>query len=98
MDYIEIKETIFKGKQNIPWSDVEKYLRRYDGFEIENKEYGDVIHINAIFADEYVHSQYTKKLRGALAKIKANLAKVIPKLVECATNRRWVENKDDKLK
>lgn len=98
MNHIEIKETIFKGKQNIPWSDVEKYLRRYDGLEIENKEYGDIIHINAVFADEYVHSRYTRKLRGALAKTKANLAQVIPEIVKCATNRRWVENKDDKHK
>lgn len=98
MSYIEIKETIFKGKQNISWADVERYLRRYDGFKIENKEYGDVIHINAIFADEYVHSQYTRKLRGALAKTKANLVQVIPQIIEGATNRRWVENKDDKHK
>ena len=98
MPYIEVKDIIFKNKQNIPWSDVEKFLRRYDGFEIENKEFGDVIHINAVFADEYVHSQYTRKLRGALAKTKANLAQVIPQIVKNATNRRWVENKDDKHK
>ena len=98
MACIEIKEAVFKGKQNISWSDVEKYLRRYDGFEIKNKEYGDIIHINAVFSDEYVHSQYTRRLRGALAKTKANLAQVIPQIVEGATNRRWVENKDDKHK
>ena len=68
MEYIEIQNTIFKGKQNIPWSDVENYLRKYVGQVIEVKEYGDEIRINTSFPDEYVHSQYTRKLRGALAK------------------------------
>ena len=71
-------------------------LRKYDGMEIENAEYGDIIKINAVFSDEYVHSQYTRKLRGGLAKTKANLAQIIPELVENATNRRWVANKDKK--
>ena len=96
MNYIEITKTIFAGKQHIPWRDVEKYLRRYDGMVIENEEYGDKIIINAVFSDEYVHSQYTRKLRGGLAKTKANLAQIIPDLVKNATNRRWIENKDNK--
>ncbi len=96
MKYIEITETIFTGKQNIPWMDVEKYIRRYDGKEITNLEYGDVIRINALFADEYAHSNYTKRLRGGLAKTKANLSQVIPELIENASNRRWIENKDEK--
>ena len=96
MEYIEIQNTIFKGKQNIPWSDVENYLRKYVGQVIEVKEYGDEIHINTSFPDEYVHSQYTRKLRGALAKVKANLTQIIPELIENAGNRRWIENKDDK--
>jgi len=33
-----------------------------------------------------------------IEKTKANLAQVIPEIVKCATNRRWVENKDDKHK
>ena len=45
----EIKETIFKGKQNIAWSDVEKYLHRYDGLEIENKEYGAMLFDRIIY-------------------------------------------------
>ena len=93
---INIKKILFTGKQNIPWADVEKYLRQYEGMVVENKEYGDSIRINSSFSDEYVHSPYTRKLRGGLAKTKANLAQVIPELVESATNRRWVENKDSK--
>ncbi len=93
---IEIKESIFFGKQNIPWKDVENYLRKYDGVEIKNEVYGDIIKINALFADEYTNSNYTKGLRGGLAKRKANLAQIIPELVANATNRRWVENKAEK--
>ena len=73
MKYIEIKKSVFKGKQNIPWSDVENYLRKYNGRVIQVKETGEDIRINSSFSDEYVHSQYTRKLRGALAKVKANL-------------------------
>ncbi|MBQ9200331.1 MAG: hypothetical protein IJ141_09160 [Lachnospiraceae bacterium] len=96
MKYIEIKKILFTGKQNISWCDVEKYLRKYDGMEIRNNEYGDIIKINAIFSDEYVHSQYTRRLRGGLAKAKANLVQIIPEIIAEATNRRWVENKDKK--
>lgn len=37
-----------------------------------------------------------KKLRGGLAKTKANLVQIIPELIANATNRRWVENKNKK--
>ena len=96
MKYIEIENIIFSGKQHISWSEVEKYLRRYEGTTVENYEYGDIIRINTSFADEYVHSQYTRKLRGGFAKVKANLVQVVPDLVRNATNRRWIENKDKK--
>lgn len=94
MQYIEIPKVLFRGKQNIPWDDVEQYLRKYDGLSVANKSYGDVIRFNAVFADEYSHSTYTKKLRGGLAKVKANLTQILPEIVENAQNRRWVENKD----
>lgn len=59
-------------------------------------EYNDVLHINSLFANEYAESQYTKKLKGGLAKVKANIVQILPQLIENATNRRWVENKKDK--
>jgi len=96
MKYVEVNKTIFKGKQNIAWNDVEKYLRKYDGLIINNNEYGDSIKINALFADEYTSSNYTKKLRGGLAKTKANIVQVIPELIAFASNRIWVKNKDIK--
>ncbi|MDE5866892.1 MAG: hypothetical protein K2H31_09885 [Lachnospiraceae bacterium] len=42
--------------------------------------------------------QYTKKLRGGLAKAKANSGQVIGEMIENAQSRRWIENKDEKHK
>ena len=96
MVYSDVKEIIFKNKQNIPWNDVEVYLKKYIGMDIVVKEYNDKIHIPGGFPDEYTESRYTKKLRGALAKAKANASQVIVDMLENASNRRWIENKDNK--
>ncbi len=96
MIFAEVKRIIFKNKQNIPGNAVEDYLKGFIGKEILVKEYGDVIHILGDFPDEFTESRYTKKLRGALAKAKANAAQVVIEMLENAENRRWVENKDGK--
>lgn len=96
MVFADVPRIIFSGKQNIPWNDVEKYLKKYIGQEIEVKGYGDVIRIGGEFPDEFTESRYTKKLRGALAKAKANAGQVIDVMIENAENKRWVENKDAK--
>ncbi len=98
MTYVNVAEIIFKNKQNIPWNEVEQYLKKYIGQSFIVKEYGDVIHIAGEFPDEFTESQYTKKLRGGLAKAKANSGQVIGKMIENATNRRWTENKNEKHK
>ena len=91
-----IAEVIFTNKQNIPWNDVETYLKKYVGQVYEVSSTGDSIHIGGDFPDEFTESKYTKKLRGALAKAKANASTVIPDMIRYATNRRWIENKDEK--
>lgn len=96
MKYIEVPGIIFRNKQDIPWKEVENYLKRFIGRDVVIKEYGNSVHIPSIFPDEYTESKYTKKLRGALAKAKANASQVIPEMLENATNRRWNENKDEK--
>ena len=88
-----IEKTLFFSKQNIPWNDVEKYLKKYIGQVYVVEEYQDIIHITGEFPNEYAESKYTKKLRGALAKVKANAVQIIDFMVINATNRRWVENK-----
>ncbi len=92
----KIEEIIFVNKQNIPWNDVEQYLKQYIGSTFIVEEYQDSIGIAGDFPDEYSESKYTKKLRGALAKVKANAAQIIDLMIMNATNRRWIENKDDK--
>ena len=92
----EIKEVIFYNKQNIPWNEVEQYLKRYIGQTFVVQEYQDVVIIASDFPDEYTGSRYTKKLRGALAKVKANAAQIIDRMIQNATNRRWNENREDK--
>ena len=94
----KINSVIFVNRQNIPWNDVEQYLKRYIGQSFIVEEYQEKIYISSDFPDEYSESRYTKKLRGALAKVKANAAQIIGLLIKNATNRRWSENKDEKHK
>ena len=98
MTYANVSQIIFQNRQNIPWNEVEQYLKKYIGKSFVVKEYGDVIHIAGEFPDEFTESQYTKKLRGGLAKAKANSGQVIGEMIENAQNRRWIENKDEKHK
>ena len=44
MNHIEIKETIFKGKQNIPWSDVEKVKQMAETLHIPMDTYSGCNH------------------------------------------------------
>lgn len=94
--FAKIGDVIFTNKQNISWNDVEKYLKRYVGENIIVKKTGDRIHIGGDFPDEYTESCYIKRLRGALAKAKANAGTIIFEIIENAENRRWIENKDEK--
>ena len=96
MIYVNVPQIIFKNRQNIPWNEVEQYLKKYIGKSFVVKEYGDVIYIAGEFPDEFTESQYTKKLRGGLAKAKANSGQVIGEMIENAQSRRWIENKDEK--
>ena len=69
MVFAEVKNIVFKNKQNIPWDDVESFLKGFIGEEITVKAYGDIIRVPGDFPDEFTESRYTKKLRGALAKL-----------------------------
>lgn len=98
MKYADVIQIIFTNKQNIPWNEVEQYLKKYIGKSFVVHEYGDVIRIAGEFPDEFTESKYTKNLRGGLAKAKANAGQVIGEMIENAGNRRWMENKDEKHK
>lgn len=88
-----VENIIFSGKQNIPWKCVEKYLKSYVGLVVKVEEYQDKIVIAGNFPDEYTGSKYTKSLRGAVAKAKANAVQVIEPMIQYATNRDGLKTK-----
>lgn len=89
---VVINDILFKGKRSIDWNDVEKYLKQYVGEIIEIAENKEIVYIGSDLPDEYTSSNYTAKLRGALAKAKANAVQGLPEIVEIAQNRRFQEN------
>ena len=91
-----IEKNLFLNKQNIQWNLVENYLKNYIGQIYVVELYHDKIHIGSDFPDEYTESGYTKGLRGAIAKVKANAVQIIDKIIMNAENRRWLENKNPK--
>ena len=95
--YNRIEKILFPGK-NPDLKEVEKYIKNNIESYYINREYNDVIRIGSKFASEYCGSIYTKRLRGALLKAKANAVQIIPDLILNATNRRWLENKNEKHK
>lgn len=84
---VVINDIIFKGKRSITWSDVEKYLRRYVGEFYSIAETGDIVYIGTDLPDEYTGSNYTKHIKGTVAKAKANAAQAIPEIIEIATSK-----------
>lgn len=86
-----IEQVIFNNKQNIPWNDVEQYLKGYIGQTFVVREYQDYICIASDFPEEFSESKYTKSLRGVLAKVKANAAQIFDLMIKNAVNRRWME-------
>lgn len=89
---VVINDICFKGRQNIDWDEVEQYLKRYVGEFVEIVESKEIIHIGNDFPDEYTGSNYTAKLKGTLAKAKANAVQGIPELLEIAKYKRFQEN------
>ena len=89
---VMINDIRFKGKRKIDWTDVENYLKKYIGdiYEIEDTQ--EKIYIGKDLPDEFSGSEDTSRLKGALAKAKANEAQAIPELIEIAINKRYKEN------
>lgn len=91
-----IHDIKFKGKRMINWKDVEEYLKTYVGEFYEIEDCNDIVYIGSDLPDEYTHSNYTKILKGANAKAKANAAQGIPELLKVATNKAYEENRKEK--
>ena len=95
---VMINDICFKGKRNINWDDVEEYLRQYVGEFYTIADTNDIIYIGSDLPSEYKGSVYTRKLKGAAAKAKANAAQGIPELIEIAVGKHYRDNKGDKHK
>ncbi|MBQ7706334.1 MAG: hypothetical protein IJT72_00975, partial [Lachnospiraceae bacterium] len=52
----------------------------------------DIVFIGKDFPDEYTGSKYTRSLKGARAKAKANIVQCIEQIVEIAEDKRFKEN------
>ena len=93
-----INDIKFKGKRSINWKDVETYLKQYIGLCYEITETAEKIYIGTDFPDEFTGSKDTAKLKGTLAKAKANAALGISELLEIATNKSHIDNQKEKHK
>lgn len=89
---VVVNDIKFKGRQNIEWDEVESYLKQYVGEFVRIAESNEIVYIGSDLPDEYTGSNYTAKLKGALAKAKANAAQGIPELIEIAANKRFKDN------
>lgn len=93
---------LFRNKQSIDWSDVERFLRKYVGKIVVMTESKDIIYIGKDFPDEYKGSSYTRGLKGARAKAKANAkananaVQGILEMITYATNKKARINKKEK--
>lgn len=93
---VMINDIVFKGKRKINWEDVKEYLKQYVGEFYTIADTEDIVYIGSDLPDEYTGSRYTFKLKGTLAKAKANAASGIPEMVEIALNKRHRPNSDER--
>ena len=93
---VVINDIIFKGKRSVNWHDVEKYLKQYAGEFYEMADSKDVVYIGSDLPDEYSNSNYTKTLKGANAKAKANAAQGLPEMIQFATDKEFEANRKER--
>ena len=95
-EIVVIHDIRFKGKRMINWVEVEEYLKKFIGESYLVTKSDDLIFIGVDLPDEYSHSEYTRILKGANAKAKANAAQGIPELIEIATSKSYTQNYKEK--
>ncbi|MCH5257216.1 MAG: hypothetical protein J1D87_07965 [Lachnospiraceae bacterium] len=87
-----INDILFKGKRKEDWDLVEMYLKEYVGNFYEMEATSEKIFISSDFPDEYSNSENRIRLKGAVAKAKANASQGIPELIRIATNGKYSVN------
>lgn len=93
---VVINDIRFAGRQNISWNDVETYIKRFVGDFYSIAESSEIVYIGKDLPDEYAGSKYTRNLKGALARAKANASQGIPEMIEIAAGKRYKENLNKK--
>ncbi len=93
---VMIQDIRFRGKRKIKWEEVEKYLKEYVGECYEILETAEKVYIGTDFPDEFSGSMDTARLKGTLAKAKANVTQGIPALIRIAANKRYQDNLNSK--
>lgn len=91
-----INDIIFKGKRSVDWKDVREYIKQYVGEFYAIAATGDEIYIGSDLPLEFAGSNYTKHLKGTVAKAKANAAQALPEMIEIALNPVAEENRKEK--
>lgn len=87
-----INDIRFKGRREINWKEVERYLKEYVGNYYEILETMEKVYISRDLPDEFCFSQDTKALKGTNAKAKANAAQAIGELIQIAANKSISED------
>ncbi len=95
---VMIHDIRFRGKRQINWDDVEQYLKEYVGNCYEIIESADKVYIGSDFPSEFSGSNDTARLKGTLAKAKANATQGIPEMIQIAENERYQNNMKEKHK
>ena len=93
---VMINDIRFKGKRRVNWDDVKEYLKEFVGDVYSVAETEDIIYIGGDLPDEYAGSIYTKRLKGTLAKAKANATQGLDKLIEIGTSKKYESNRKNK--
>lgn len=91
-----INDIRFKGKRSVDWNDVKEYLTEHVGEMYTIAESGDVIYIGKDLPDEYAGSDYTYRLKGTVAKAKANASQGLGEMLEIATDGSFTSNRKEK--
>ena len=87
-----LNDLLFKGRRNVSWDAIEKYLKGYIGANTEVIDTSDIVYIGSDFPDEFCHSKDTRTLKGANLYAKANSAAIIHEMIEIASGKTFSEN------
>lgn len=86
----------FAGKRMVDWDNVKEYLKAFVGENHRVEDTDDIIYIGKDLPNEFTGSLYTYKLKGAVAKAKANAAQGLPEIIRIAAHRHFRENNSEK--